>query len=114
MGTGCEEVFCEKTDDFHFVSGKWKDGRIGTMRGIRKGTHEYGATVFGGEKVYQVLYSKDIPLYSQLLKEIIKFFKTGIPPVSKEETLEIMKFIEAALLSEREKRVVKLSEVEKS
>ncbi len=113
MGTGCEEVFCEKTDDFHFVSGKWKDGRIGTMRGTRKGVHEYGATVFGEEKVYQVLYSKEIPIYSQLLKEIIKFFKTGIPPVSENETLEIMKFIEAALLSEKEKRIVKLSEVEK-
>jgi len=113
MGTGCEEVFCEVTDDFHFVSGKWKDGRIGTMRGTRKGVYEYGATVFGEEKVYQVLYSKDIPLYSQLLKEIIKFFKTGIPPVSEDETLEIMKFIEASLLSEKENRIVKLSEVER-
>lgn len=112
MGPGCEEIYCEKTDDFHFVVGKWKDGRIGTVRGTRKGVHEYGATVFGEEKVYQVLFSKEVPLYAQLLKEIIKFFKTGIPPVREEETLEIIKFIEGALLSEKEGRKVKLSEVE--
>ncbi|MCD6408472.1 Gfo/Idh/MocA family oxidoreductase [bacterium] len=110
MGTGCEEVFCEKTDDFHFVTGKWEDGRIGTVRGTRKGPHDYGATVFGEKKIVHTTYSKEVPLYAGLLKEIIKFFHTGKPPVDKEETLEMMKFMEAALISEQEKRVVKLSE----
>jgi len=30
------------------------------------------------------------------LEEILKFFRTGKPPISPEETLEIMAFIDAA------------------
>ncbi|MGC8976930.1 MAG: Gfo/Idh/MocA family protein [Candidatus Ratteibacteria bacterium] len=111
MGTGCKNVYCKKTDDFHFVIGEWKDNKIGSVRGTRKGSHSYGATVFGEKKIYQVTYSTEIPIYFQLLKKIIDFFKTGIPPVKKEETLEIMKFMECALISEREKRVVYLDEL---
>ena len=33
------------------------------------------------------------------MKEIVQFFKTGIAPVSPEETLEIMAFMEAAEMS---------------
>jgi hypothetical protein len=36
-----------------------------------------------------------------LLKEIIQFFETGIPPVSPEETIEIFAFMEAADESKR-------------
>ncbi|HRR95115.1 MAG TPA: Gfo/Idh/MocA family oxidoreductase [Candidatus Ratteibacteria bacterium] len=111
MGIGCQQVICEVTNDFHFVVGKWDDGRIGSMRGLRKGIYEYGATVLEEKNVYQVIYSKEVPLYSQLLKEIMKFFKTGKPPVTEEETLEIMKFIQASLVSEKENRKVNLSEI---
>jgi len=34
--------------------------------------------------------------YEPLLKQIAKFFLTGIPPVTPEETLEIMAFLDAA------------------
>ncbi|MCM8806794.1 MAG: Gfo/Idh/MocA family oxidoreductase [Candidatus Omnitrophica bacterium] len=111
MGKGCTKVYCEKTEDFHFVVGVWEGNKIGTVRGTRKGPHSYGATVFAEKKIYQVTYSTEIPIYSQLLKEIIEFFKTGIPPVDPKETLEIMKFMECALISEKEKRVVELSEL---
>ena len=37
--------------------------------------------------------------YQPLVKEIAKFFKTGVAPVSPEETLEIMAFMEAAEIS---------------
>jgi hypothetical protein len=37
--------------------------------------------------------------YQPLVKEIVKFFKTGIAPVSPEETLEIMAMMEAAEMS---------------
>ena len=39
--------------------------------------------------------------YTPLIVEIVKFFKTGKPPVSAEETLEIMAFMEAADESKR-------------
>jgi hypothetical protein len=46
------------------------------------------------------------------LKEIIKFLKTGTPPVTSEETLEIYAFMEAADESKhRNQTSVKLDEI---
>jgi len=112
MGKGCNKVYCEKNDNFHFVIGVWNDDRIGSVKGIRIGCFNYGATVFGEKKIIHVTYSTEIPIYGQLLKQIIKFFKTGKAPVEKEETLEIMKFIQCALISEKENRTVSLNELD--
>ena len=40
--------------------------------------------------------------YAPLVREIIKFFQTGVAPVSAEETLEIFAFMEAADESKRQ------------
>lgn len=114
MGPGCQRVTCYKTDNYHLVVGHWQKGRIATVRGIRCGAGDYGATVFGAKKVSQVFYSREIPIYSQLLRKIMPFFKGGPAPVAPEETLEIMAFMEAALLSEKEHREVALKEVMKN
>lgn len=106
MGTGCEHVRCHKSDPYHLVVGTWPEGRLASIRGIRAGANDYGVTVFGEKQVRQACYSKEIPLYSQLLKQIVPFFQGGPPPVSPEETLELVRFIEAALLSEKENREV--------
>ena len=111
MGIGCKSLICKSTVNTHFVIGKWNNNKIGTIRGIRKSIVEYGATVYLKEKVYQVVYSKEIPIYSQLLMEIIKFFYTGISPVNIEETLEIMKFMQCAIISENKNREVFLDEL---
>lgn len=98
MGAGCEKVsrtYSEKTD---IVIGTWKDGRIGTFRGMRWGKPDFGGTVFG-EKANSVLGQWEG--YKSLLIEIIKFFQTGAAPVSEQETLEIYAFMEAADESKR-------------
>ena len=98
MGIGCKSVtgtFTEETDQ---VTGLWSDNRIGTFRGIRKGKSDYGGIVFG-EKGIIVLgkYSG----YNPLLIEIIKFFQSGVPPVSQSETIEIFAFMTAAAESKK-------------
>jgi len=95
MGTGCESVTRVQTGYTEKVTGTWKDGRVGTYRGIRDSTHKsgYGASVFGTKGIQLVESGAD---YKPLLVEIVKFFKTGKPPISEEETLELMAFIEAA------------------
>ncbi|MCI0523648.1 MAG: Gfo/Idh/MocA family oxidoreductase [Acidobacteria bacterium] len=98
MGPGCESVTRVRTDGADVVVGKWKDGRIGTMRGIRDGKQDYGAVAFGAK----VNLATPMPMksdYRNLLVEVIKFFQTGAPPVPPEETLEMMAFMEAADLS---------------
>jgi hypothetical protein len=113
MGTGCESVTRVHTAGSDVVVGRWKDGRTGTFRGIREGKADYGAIAFGSKAVIP----SSIPMkvdYRGLVVEIIRFFQTGIPPVSPEETLEMMAFMEAADLSKaRSGQTVKLSELNK-
>jgi predicted dehydrogenase len=99
MGTGCVAVTRVHTEGTDFVVGRWSDGRIGTFRGLRAGSHGYGATVYGTKGIAQ---SGGYDGYEPLLVEIVKFFKTGKPPVSAEETLEICAFMEAADESKRQ------------
>ena len=51
------------------------------------------------DKKQPIIVSDGYQGYQPLLKEIIQFFKTGVAPVSPEETLEIMAFMEAAEMS---------------
>ena len=99
MGTGCQSVSRTHTEDTDFVVGTWAGGRIGTFRGTRAGKHSYGATAFGTKAIQQV---GNYDGYKPLVERIAVFFKTGEPPVSAEETIEILAFMEAADQSKAE------------
>jgi hypothetical protein len=94
MGTGCEEVTRIATADSDDVVGRWKGGRIGSVRANRPHGAQ-GAVVFRGNKLMQSDESMKEG-YGPLLEQIVKFFQTGKPPVSPEETLEIIAFMDAA------------------
>ncbi|MCW3111257.1 MAG: oxidoreductase domain protein [Segetibacter sp.] len=98
MGAGCKEVSRVHTKDTDIVVGIWNDGRVGTFRGTRTGTHDYGGTVYGAKGDVSLGPFKG---YDNLLVQIIEFFKTGKVPVSPEETLDIYAFMEAADESKR-------------
>ena len=98
MGTGCKSVQRTIDEDQEVFIAKWKDGRIGTFRGIKNGKQDYGGTAYG-EKGISTLGPYNG--YDPLLIEIINFFETGISPVDKNETLEICAFMEAADLSKK-------------
>ena len=93
MGRGCQTVTRVHTDGADCVVGQWKDGRIGTFRGIRQGKEDYGAVVFGSKKVATVVGFEG---YGPLVEQIGAFFRTGKPPVSADETIELLAFMEAA------------------
>ncbi|MDX2246307.1 MAG: Gfo/Idh/MocA family oxidoreductase [Bacteroidia bacterium] len=98
MGKGCVQVRRISTEGMDVVIGEWADGKIGTFRGIRDGHQGYGGTAYGTTGVSPAgLYEG----YEHLVIEIIRFFKTGVPPVSKAETLEIYAFMTAADVSKR-------------
>jgi hypothetical protein len=99
MGSGCKEVVRVNTSNTDIVAGTWTDGRTGTFRGTRTGTHDYGGTAYG-EKGNLVL--GPFKGYDNLLDQILAFFESGKAPVSAEETLEIYTFMEAADESRRQ------------
>lgn len=99
MGPGCATVTRVQTHNGELVTGVWRDGRIGTYRGLRSGKQDYGAMVFGSKANRP---SGGYGGYEPLLVEIARFFKSGKPPVSADETIEIMAFMEAADESKRQ------------
>jgi predicted dehydrogenase len=102
MGTGCESVTRIASADTDVVVGKWKDGRIGTVRAIRPYS-DYGAIVNRGRET-AVSHPKaaEATDYQPLVREILKFFQSGKPPVAPEETMEIFAFMDAAQRSKEQ------------
>lgn len=100
MGTGCVSVQRTISEDQEVCTGVWKDGRIGIFRGLKTGKQDYGGTAYGKTGI---MHLGPYNGYDPLLIKIIEFFKTGIPPVEKEETLEIFAFMEAADKSKKKK-----------
>lgn len=110
MGTGCEKVSRMHSDQGDVVTGLWADGRLGTFRAIYK-SGTYGGTVLLKDKM---MPAGGYEGYRCLLDAVIEFFETGVPPVSKEETLEIFAFMEASNLSlAKDGRYVLVSDVMK-
>ena len=102
MGRGCETVSRVHTADTDFVTGVWKDGRIGTVYAARPDA-DYGAVIFRGKEVIDLHPKKGAASeYRPLLLEILKFFQSGQPPVPNEDILEIMAFMDAAQRSKQQ------------
>lgn len=93
LGPDCISVQTQHTADVDIYIGEWDGGRVGTLRGIRKGIDGFGGTVFTQDKIVQLGTFQG---YNPLLDQIISFFETGDIPVNKKETLAICKFIDAA------------------
>jgi len=130
MGTGCVSVTRTSTPDFELVVGVWRDGRIGTYRAMKKGAIKYSGIVFGDKGILRTgNYGYGVPMlwtpakgekssapkgehwiapkgeymgYKGVAIEIAKFFRTGTPPVTAAETIEIFAFLEAAHESKRQ------------
>lgn len=100
MGPGCQSVSRTATDGADVVVGRWKDGRLGVVRGGRQGASDYGAVVFGPKQARPSEPAKGAN-YAQMLAEVVKFFQTGVVPVPNEVTLEIFAFLDAAQRSKQ-------------
>lgn len=97
LGQGCTAVRRVYTPTTDVVVGQWPAGCLGTFRGMRVG-NAFGGIVFGTEGT-QTLGGYNG--YNQLLKRIIRFFDTKQVPVSPQETLETLAFMEAADISKK-------------
>jgi predicted dehydrogenase len=99
MGPGCQTVARVQAPDADVVTGVWKDGRVGTYRGLRRQKEEFGAVAFGTKAI---LFAGKSDPYEPLCVEIARFFKTRKAPVDPQETIELLAFMEAADESKRQ------------
>jgi len=95
MGTGCETVVRRTTAEGKIeVEGAWQGGRTGIFREAKG----YTGKAKGDKGEMEVGASDG---YAPLVADIVKFFQTGKPPFPREETIEILAFMEAADESKR-------------
>lgn len=127
LGQGCESVVRSHAADSDVVTGTWSGGRLGVLHGLRTKAIPHKVTVFGSTgfaeqqptddqfNIFGSLAATKLSggdSYVSLLRQIMEFFRTGVPPVSAEETIEMFAFMEAADESKRRGGVpVRLSEV---
>lgn len=95
MGTGCQSVKRDTNAEGKIrVTGTWEGGR----KGVFYENKGYGGKALGDKGEADVgAYDG----YDPLLYSAVHFFRTGVAPVSPEETLEIYAFMEAADESKR-------------
>lgn len=109
MGPGCVHVTAATSEHHEFVVGQWQDGRIGTVRGNRKGNGTYGVAIHREKgSVFANAGAGARPYYVGLLEDILATFRSGKPTIGKEVTLEIVRFIETANESRETGRRVRL------
>jgi hypothetical protein len=94
LGTGCVEVTRISSLDSDVITGRWKGGQLGTLH-LQRPYGKYGGVVFlKGEKQEA---KPDIQFsYVPLVKEIVTFMQTKVPPVPNDVTLEMFGFMDAA------------------
>jgi hypothetical protein len=94
MGTGCVEVTRTHAGGADVVTGRWKDGRLGTVR-LERPYGKYGGIAFR-EKT-QITALPDLKFsYAKLVEQIVKFMNTKTPPFPTSETVEMFEFMDAA------------------
>ncbi|WP_127581766.1 Gfo/Idh/MocA family protein [Paenibacillus koleovorans] len=97
LGRGCVQVTAVTNDQYELVVGVWKDGRVGTIRGNRRGNKTFGGLIHGiKESVFVNTSKHPKPKYASLLEAVMSMFQTGQPPIDPQETIEIIRFLEAA------------------
>lgn len=97
MGRGCVEVLAVREESHDLLVGKWKDGRLGSVRGNRTGNNTFGGTLHGvdGSRSFDVSTGKK-PYYASLLDRVMPFFRGEGEVVSLGEMIEVVGFLDAA------------------
>ncbi|MDI4646175.1 gfo/Idh/MocA family oxidoreductase [Cohnella hashimotonis] len=98
LGPDCLSVRTERRKEFDRIVGTWADGRTGTAICRRpEAGYVYEAEVRIGAEAKTLALDPDFKFhYARLIADAVSFFDTGIAPVPLEETLAIVRFLEAA------------------
>ncbi|MDG0812460.1 Gfo/Idh/MocA family oxidoreductase [Cohnella rhizosphaerae] len=98
LGPDCLSVRTERCDECDRIVGEWEGGRTGTAICRRpEAGYSYEAEVRSGDARMPLPISSDFNMhYAGLVADAVSFFDSGVAPVPLEETLAIIRFLEAA------------------
>lgn len=100
LGSGCVEVSRMSSPEADVITGRWRDGQLGTVH-TQRPYGKYGGVIFLKDRTLEA--KPDIRIdYLPLVQQIVTFMQTKIPPVANRETLEIFEFMDAAQRSVEE------------
>lgn len=85
------------SDDHDLLVAEFRNGRIGTIRGNRRGNEAFGGVVHRTKgSTYVDVYAHERPYYAGLLEAILTFSRTRVSPVPMSETLAVIRLLENA------------------
>ena len=101
MRTGAEKVSCFRSEKDDVVNVEYKDGRLAQLHLFRDNWTYSGYVMPAKPKDAgnPLIVTDGYAGYEPLLRDIVKFFRTGVVPFPPEETLEIFALMEAAEMS---------------
>ncbi|MDR6551720.1 Gfo/Idh/MocA family oxidoreductase [Paenibacillus qinlingensis] len=109
LGTGCKRVNATMNELHEVIVGEWEDGRIGSVRGNRYGNSLYSAVLFREQRAQWIdVRSHPRPDFSNFLEKVIDMVRSGKSPVSPEEMLSVIRFMEASNESRLSGKAVRL------
>jgi predicted dehydrogenase len=95
MGRGCKAVQVTKTDKADIVAALWSDGRAASVHGMRDAHHKFGVTLHRDKDFQFVDLAGKRAWYTGMLEAILRTLPQGKSDVAPEDTLEIIRIIEA-------------------
>jgi hypothetical protein len=96
LGAGCANVRVASTPEHDVAVGTWGDGRIGIIRGDRAGNKAFGGVIHREHSNQWVNVDAGRRPDIGLTHAIMAFFQGGPSPIPLDETVEIIRFLEAA------------------
>ena len=94
LGTGFKDARYSASGSAEHCTSVWQGDCLGSITLTAKGDYPFGFTYIGEKATRAHRVNADY-IYRELLKAIVEFFKSGKPPMSIEETLGIVRYLEA-------------------
>lgn len=101
MGPGCAEVRRVVEPGGEVTVGRWADGRLGVLRGLRDGPGGFGFAAHYEQGHHAACVGGGAFYYTEMLRRVVSFFATGREPFPVSDAVEMMAFMDAALESGR-------------
>lgn len=97
MGPGCRKVTVFRGNHQDVAVGEWNGGRLGIARANFLPNRSHGTVIHGSEQSVWIDTARDgMAKYAHLLNGLKQLFEEGIPAVSPVESLEVIRFMQAA------------------